>query len=289
MPLDLNSLLREYSRNHKSLTINVNQFLDSLKKHAAAKQGRQEWAPWAENAGLQFGKELTGLIESKKCTYKAKEDGDGSVFLDGYCRDLINTAYQDAEKLSSVIFPDEVSLAINIPPDCKKIINLVAGNEAAMEYIENNNPDDIVVLQFPDGCGTALITSSLMPRRLLDIALLKIKNYFNKDENNKLHVFNVIKTKTQNKDNTVKDYIEHIALNPSSCFDGIERFDDFVYVFWISFCSYIKQEYNVNTESNTEHLILLQAVWIIELHNNYWHSQLLKKKEKDAMFLVLEE
>jgi hypothetical protein len=272
------------------MLVNVNQFLDSVKKHATNKSlEKPEWAVWAENAALQFGKELSALIENGKCSFIAKEDGDGSVFLNSACRDLINAAYQDTEKLASGIFPNEKSLGLAIPEEAVKKISLNTDSEILYKYIENNKTDIIISLLFSDASGYALITSSMLPRKLLELSLEKVKRFLTRKEDNKLHILTSLRSKIPNKDSAVTNFIEQLIINSSSCLSGMEHFDDFTYIVLVHLCSIVKNDYNNNLEINADNLFIMQAIWVIEMYNNYFHSLVLKKKEIEAAFAVLEE
>jgi hypothetical protein len=283
---DLHSLLCGYTGKTKSPYINTGEFLAFIKKFAAQMPTEQaEWAQWAFNAEACFKEKIPALLESGQCILSA--DGkEGKFFFPAYCRQLIDNAYKDAEQL--VPFPNEESLRLKLPRSFVRAVNIFSDMELFFVRSENSpEPGDIVSLNFPQNFGNALLLAEMIPRKLMEISLLKVHHYLH-SRNNGEYLLNKLIGRMQGKEKPVRVMIEQIMTRPLDSLSEMERSADFPYLFWTYFCPLAKDDIKKKNELFAEDMAALQAICIIEICCSFYRTEAAKKREKDAAFLTLE-
>jgi hypothetical protein len=288
---DLYSLLRGYAVNTKSATVSIKPFLSFISQYAAKKEHQQpELSRWAGNAETEFKTEIAYLMENGRCNILA----DGNIFLPDLCREIIMSAYQNPDKHSSIPFLTAANMNLKIPPGYAKTIGLLSDMES---YFERKNPDpdlsgpkrdEIINLEFPQSYGSTLMLASMLPRRLMELALIKIQ-FFLTNGHNMAHIVNILNAQIKDKERAIKECIDRILYRPFECVNDMERFDDFVYQFWVHFCAIVKKDMKAKNEIRDQDLAVLQSVYVIEVCSSLYRSSVVKKQEIDAAYARLEE
>jgi len=152
------------------------------------------------------------------------------------------------------------------------------------------NPDEIIILQFPlpQNYDSAPMLVSMLPRRLMELALIKIQ-VFLKNSHNRPHILNKLKTQIQDRETTQEELLSKLINNPFDYLSEMEHIDDFSYRFWVHFCALIKNDITSKNEINDADMAVLQAVHVIEVYSNKYRSDVVKKQEIEAAFAKLEE
>jgi len=285
---DLYSLLCGYTGKTKSPYVNVGDFLAFIEKFAAQRPpGQPEWTPWAFNAEARFREKLSALIESGQCILLA-EDKEERVFLPALCRRQIADAYKDVDRLANITFPSEGSLRLKLPEGFVRVVNLLSDMKLFFAPSKDSpEPGDVVCLNFPQNFGHALLFAEMIPRKLMEMSLLKIRYYIHVLNNGEF-VFNKLIGQMLGKEKALREMIDQIMLRPIDCLSEMERSADFPYLFWTYFCPLVKNEITKKKELLTEDMAVLQAICVIEVCCSFYRTAAARKREKDAAFLTLE-
>ena len=285
---DLFYLLRVFSARIKSPAFGIAEFLDYTGKFAAKKAIQEpEWKKWADNAEGQFNAEILSLTESGKCIVLAHAKG-GRIFVPSACRDLITAAYRDIDSLANSPFPNEHSLKLRMPGGFARVIQLHSDMGLFFGDEEDApDPGEIISLQFPQNCGNALMLASMLPRKLMELALLKIRSYL-QTRGNKDFVLNKLIGQLQGREKVLKDIVDRVMIRPLDCVNEMERSADFPYLFWTYFCPLVKNDITKKNEILSEDMAALQAVCVIEVCGSFYRARAAKRREVDAAFMNLE-
>jgi hypothetical protein len=293
---DLYSLLKGYAAGNKTVTFGIRQFLVFISQYASRKlQAEPELAKWISNAESEFKREIPALVQNGKCVILA-ESIDGNIYLPDFCREIIRSTYQNSDKHSNIPFLNAASMKLKIPPGYVRTIGLLSDMEPFFGRrdpdsgpdSDNINPDEIIDLQFPQNYGGALMLRSMIPHKLMELALLKIHSFLNRGHN-LAHIQNTLNIQIKGKERVIKEYMDRILYRPLDCLNDMERFDDFIYMFWVHFCSLVKNDIKIKTELHVEDMTVLQAVYVVEVCGSLYRSTVVKKKEIEAAFARLEE
>ncbi|MDR2924288.1 MAG: hypothetical protein LBU85_13255 [Treponema sp.] len=290
--IDLYSLLRGYAVNTKTATVSIKYFLEFAAQYAAKKQSEQpELARWTINAETEFKREISALVDNGKCVLLS-DSKDGSIFLPDFCREIIRAAYQNVDKHAAIPFLNAASLNLKIPADYARTVGLLSDIEAFFARTDTesaaSSPDEIIILQFPQEYGSSPMLASMIPRRLMELALIKIQFFLN-NGHNMAHIVNTLNIQIKNKEKALKECIDRIIYRPLECINDMERFDDFVYLFWVHFCALVKKDIKAKNEIRDLDIAILQSVYVIEVCGSLYRSAVVRKQEADAAYNRLEE
>jgi len=283
--IDLYSLLKGYAANTKSATVNIRQFLGFVSQYAAKKQSEQsELIRWAADAETEFKNEINALVADGKCLLLA----DGNIFLPDFCREIIRSTYENPDKHGSIPFLSASNMNLKIPDGFAKTVSLLSDMELFFGQMAPEDSDTVISLQFPQDYGSTLMLVSMIPRRLVELALVKIQ-YFLNHGHNMTHIVNVLNSQIKDKEKALKECLDRIIFRPLECINDMERFDDFIYLFWVHFCALVKKDINARNEFRDSDLAVLQSVYVIEVCSSLYRSSVVKKREIDAAYARLEE
>jgi hypothetical protein len=289
---DLYPILRAYANKNNSPYIDIETFIYFLETYSKRKASEQpEWAKWTQDTGVKFWSEMAGLVESEKCVLMA-DTPEGRIYMPFYYADLLVEAYRSIDDSADMPFPSEETLRITMPENQVRICN-VGSDLAPFFEKDKDSPDQqdsqppIIKLLFPDGSGSALVLAPMIPRRLMEMALLKIRHYL-RSHGNKEYALHKLGPQLQGREKQLRAILDQLLIRPLDCLNAMESFGDFVWLFWAYFCSLVKNDIKKKKETLTEDIAAIQAVYIIEVCNSFFKARAVKEREREIAFRSLE-
>ena len=275
---DLYSIIISYANKNNSPYIKVDSFLEFLGQYAKNHI-------WVKDTAVKFSVELSALMEGGKCELLENTD-EGWIYLTHYYPDLIRKAYQNAEGDTDIPFPSEESLRIKLP---QTHIRPLGCGDDLFSYLDAPQDSDTPILRidFPDGFGSALVLAGLIPRRLTEIAILKIWNYLRKDVN-KEYVLRKLIIQLHSRSSSVRDQFNRILIKPLDCYNAIKEGEEFSGLFWGHFCAVLKNDIKKKNERLHEDIAVVQSAYIIETVSGYYKALAIKKRETELAFKSLD-
>mgnify|MGYP001248594195 CR=1 FL=1 len=283
---DLYTILRLYATKYKTPTIGVATFISFLEKYAKHyAQEREDLAFWAVDTGRKIWAELPKLAEEGKIKLHTDEKGT-LITIPQFYLDVLQQAYKRIEDTSELPLPDEGSLQIKLPPDMLKTVNL----EIDLPLLVANppvGPLPVYKLVFPESFATALIPGAFFARRLLEIALLKLRHYL-RNHNNKEYIQHKLAPAFMGKESLLKDALNQLMIRPLDALREMERAGDFSFPFWAYLTSQVKNDIKKKNDFLPEDIAALEAAYIIDVYNNYYKGKVTRQKEAENAFRNLE-
>jgi hypothetical protein len=305
---DLYHILKAYANKKNSPYINIEEFIAFLKTYSARKAAEQpEWNKWTGETEVKFWSEMAGLVESERCALMA-DSPEGRIYMPHLYVDLLREAYHSIDDTADLPFPNEESLRITIPEDQVRILKLESdmgpffegprdsrGSPASphepsareKEPEQANTLPLIIKLLFPEGYGSALILAPMIPRRLMESALLKVRHYL-RTHGNREYALHKLLPPLQGREKQLREIFDQIAVRPLDCLNALESFGDFAWLFWAHFCALVKTDIKKKKETLAEDLAALQAVFVIEICNGFYKAGAVKQREREIAFRSLE-
>jgi len=293
---ELYPLLKAYSKKNKSPYIEIDTFLEYLEKYASRKaQEQAEWKKWIGNKSVQFWSELSALVEDDKCML-VEDDSGGRVYMPLYYADLLREIYNDPDKICDMPFPSEESLGVTIPDNQLKIINLKADMRKFLDSPDDSQPPDevqksdaaqIIKLIFPEGCGSALLLPAMIPRKLMEVVMLKLRHYLGA-RGNKEFALHKLTPQFPGTEQYLRDTLDQVIVRPNECVNSLERAGDFTFLFWNHFCYLVKNDIKKRDETLSEDMAAIQSAHIIETFNGFYRAREVKSREREIAFRNLE-
>jgi hypothetical protein len=145
----------------------------------------------------------------------------------------------------------------------------------------------LLKIVFPEELGSALVLASYIPRRILEVSLMKISAFLN-PQNNKQYFFSRMTTQFAGKETLLKDILGQIELKPQECLPHIEEGGDFSCFFWPAFCATIRIGLKKKNEFTASDISVFQATFIIEFFSGYYRSITMREKERETALKEIE-
>lgn len=283
---DLYTILRFFANRNKSPSFTVESFIAFLEKYAKRYAAeRADLAPWAVDTARKVHDGLPTLAEAGKCSM-ATGDRGLTITISQFFADLVQQAYRRVEEMPEVPFPDEAALKSVLPPDQLRNLNLEVDLEAFM-----NNPQvtplPIIRLVFPESAGSILLLSGMIPKKILELALLKARHYL-RTHNNKEYVLHKLAPAFQGKESMLKETVNQLLVRPYDSMAELEKAGDFSFPFWAYFSSLVKGDIRKKNDRLPEDNAVLQAMSLIEFFNNHYKGRMQKERESETALRSLE-
>jgi len=283
---DLYSILVSYANKNNSPYVDINPFLEFLGKYAKKQSLEQpEWLKWVENRNVKFWAEVSILAESGKCDLLTDTE-NGRIYMSHFYLDLIEESYSNPEKEADLPFPSEDSLRLSLP---ENQLRLLSSEEDIQIYLEEPQNTDIPILKinFPYGFASALVLASSIPRRLIEMAVMKIRNYL-QHYGNREYAIRKLTPQLQGRESFLKEQFNQVLLRPLEACRAIEDARELTYLFWAHFCILVKNDIKKKKDHLGEDIAALQSVFIIEAFNGYYKSLANKRRDEELAFRALE-
>ncbi|GHV62405.1 hypothetical protein AGMMS49587_09170 [Spirochaetia bacterium] len=302
---DLYSILRAYANKNKSPYIKIVPFLDFLGRYAARMAKEQsEWAKWAEKTESQFWNEITECTGDGRCVLMSEPSAEALpreggpppaepaaanyVYMSLFYVEKIQEAYKAIDNIADVPFPNENSLNITIPKDQLEVIHLETD---LASYFESPTESYLPILKmrFPDeNLGSILVLAPMLPRRLLDASMLKLRQYL-LTQGNKEHAVHRLTPQLSGNEDYVRENINRITIKPSECVNNMEFYGDGAYFFWSYFCAMLKNDIKKQREKLAQDIAVLEAAYIIDICNSLYKYRAQGEREREAAFRSLDQ
>ncbi|MDR2052041.1 MAG: hypothetical protein LBP80_01380 [Treponema sp.] len=283
---DLYTILLSYANKRHSPLIDVYGFIAFIEKYAKHYvHERPEWEKWTSDVSTKFWAELSPLVEGGKCRL-LNSGTNGQVLILDFYFEAVNKAYENPEANVDLPFPDEQTLGISVPDDQIRVLNISLDMGDYMEHPQQSDMP-LIKIVFPESLGSALVLASYIPRRILEISVLKASGFL-KIEHNTKYFFSRLVTQFPGKATLLRDILAQIEIKPKECFTHIEAAGEFACLFWPAFCSLIRLELKKKNEFTAMDISMLQATLIIDFFVGYYRLITSRKKEREMAMREIE-
>ncbi|MDR1250078.1 MAG: hypothetical protein LBK63_12345 [Treponema sp.] len=282
----LYSMLMTYADREHSPYIDTEAFILFVEKYAQHVVNEQpEWTAWSKDASRKIWEELGPLIEEGKCALLTEKIG-ARIYMRRFYIDLLEAVYLNLDETASMPFPSEKKLKTHIPPEHLRPLSVATDMVA---YLDNPQSElmPLIQLVFPPGIPGALILSTMIPRKLSEAAMLKVRHFLRINDNRD-YLQNKLLPHYQGRESPLRDLFNRALMRPMDCLNDLESGDDFPYMFWSTFCGLARNDITRKKDLLNEDIAMLQASYIIEIMNNYFRSKAFKRREREIALNDLE-
>jgi hypothetical protein len=200
--------------------------------------------------------------------------------------DLLRQYYANVDDNADMPFPSEESLRMEIPESQVRFLGVESDLVNYISGLSEAEPS-IAKISFPEDYGSALVPVELVPRRLMEAALLKVRNYL-RNHGNKEYALHKLTPQLMGKENYLRDLLNQVLIRPLDCYTTIEEGGEFSYLFWAHFCILVKGDLRKKKDHLSEDIAAGQAVYLIEVVNSYYKALAVKRREKEFALKELE-
>jgi hypothetical protein len=279
---DLYSVLYSYSRKNESPHIKVEEFIAFLSKYAAkVSDERPEWKHWTADTSPQVWRELNQLVENGKVLV-VDDDTGPRIFMLLYYAEQVMEAYKNPDNDADMPFPDEKFLNIKIPGEQLKPLDVGTDlPDFLKDPQETSLP--IIKLVFPDNQGEGLFIASMIPLKMLEFCMLKIRNFL-LHRGNKEYILRKLAPQMTGKEDYLREIVEQIMIHPLNCVNDLKEGREVAFFFWTFFCNLVKQDLSKKKELLTEEIGALQAIYLVEVCSGFFKARAARAKTIELAF-----
>jgi len=276
---DLYTVMYSYAKKAGSPLIDMEAFIGFLEKYAKRScEEKPEWTKWASETGTKVWMEVNHLAEDGKLIIEQDNAGTKIRFCNYYA-ELVKEAYKNPDEDANRPFPNEESFQFNIPDDQIRPLHI---QEDFSFFLEEPQKKllPIIKLIFPYRAGNAFILAPMIPLTLLEISILKIRNYLLR-HGNKEYIQHKLASQLTGKDDRLQEIMDQIVIRPGDCILDLRKYREASFHFWGHFCNLIRSDLKQKNELLQEEIAALQAAYIIEDCNTYYKTLAVKAKEQE--------
>jgi hypothetical protein len=279
-------MLMAYADREHSPFIDTEAFILFVEKYAQHVVNEQpEWTKWSKDASRKFWADMPALEAEGKCDIMPEKVGI-RIYMRRFYIDLLEAAYLNPDETASMPFPSEKNLKTKIPAEQLKPLSVATDMVA---YLDNPQSELLPLIQlvFPPGLPGALILSSMIPRKLSETAMLKVRHFLRINDNRD-YLQNKLLPHYQGRESPLRDLFNRVMMRPMDCLNDLEGGEDFPYMFWSTFCGLARSDITRKKDLANEDIALMQSSYIIEIINNYSRAKAFKRKEREIALNDLE-
>jgi hypothetical protein len=288
---DLLLLLGAYAAKQNSAIMTIESFAQSV--ITTIKQKRTDIPGIGSFLNDTKNKIYETIDELIKDGHVLLEDGEtGKIYFPSFYCERIHNAYENINTSIETSFPTETNLSIyNLQRHHVTHIDILNNfTEYVCNRNENSKPE-IVRLKFAEDYGSILTISTLLPKKVLQIAIFKLRDYLYRYGNSGYFLSKLINY-FSGKQPLVQDYFKNITVAPEKSIALIVSGNSFSTSFWPYLYSLIKQELQyrqtLSGKRNIRDIALYQASTIILACNNYYTTVSLNERDKTLIFSTIE-
>jgi len=227
---------------------------------------------------IELGEE--GIVEVIQ-----KPDGSKTIrFLEFY-RELIEQRYKVMQNRGGYSFPSEQSFSVMFPPDILIPVDVKVDFGAYLELGEHQPPRILRIL-FPELSKSLLVTTPLLSRVLLELALQKIRQYL-RNQKNATYIQHKLVPLFRGRERILKDQMINVVTKPDLTLQDLMNPTDFIYQFWSQTTSFLLKELLEKKEKLEEENDLAIAAYLIGAYSIFYKGKTTKEKETETALKTL--
>lgn len=287
--LDVHQLLKTFAARNKTAIIEYATFAQAIQRQA---KGNDQSVPFYRDLALHpdtiIVPKLFQLAREKRISLQAVENRVDRIFLPEAFTEPVYAEYRRMEENPDIPFPDESSMHLSVPPEWLQAVS-VESDLPTLVTLEGDRPVPLYRLVFPEGLKPILMLSVAVGDKLLEYAVLKIRNYLRKGSNRDF-IQQRLFPAFSDKERILKDGLTSIMIRP---FDSIQEMrqgtGDFSYSFWAYLTSAIRKDLSGKGDMMPDDIAAFQASYLVDVYNNHFKNRAQLEQDREAAFKTLSE
>ena len=286
--IDVYQLLRAFAHRNRLTEIEYRAFALALQRQARlADQTEPVFRDLSLNPDLVLAPKLFLLAKEKKISLQTFGNEIRSIVLPEHYTEVFFQEYRRIDENPDIPFPDEDSLKTLVPTEWIQSLSLESDLGAASE-VRGERPVSLIRITFPEGLRPLVIPSAFVPDKLLEYALLKIRQYLRRGAN-KDYLQNKLLSAFPGKEMQLKDAIAAILTKPFDAMAELKRSSsDLTYPLWAYLISGVKKDLEKKTDRTAEDQSVQQAAFLCEFYASHYRGKAQRILELELAFKALD-
>jgi len=274
-------LLKAYAKSYKKIRFDFASLVKFTSAYVEQYGGRyRELRIFATNPRALLFKNLEELEKRNRVRLAYKGAAIESVYFPLYAVLMVQKAYEEIARNPEIPFPSDDNIDLELPPDLMDSLDVQNG---LLELLRSKPKDErqIFRLTFPEHVASMLIIPEILPRRILDLAISKIRVYLNRSSNAS-YIQSRLRPAFRDHQVSMQNTLNHIVIKPGAAAAEVEEAGDFTFRFWAHFSNMLAREQNEKRDLLASERSLAQAAYIMGTLNVYYREQVRNKENEKA-------
>jgi hypothetical protein len=287
LEIDVYQLLKSFAVRNKKTSIEYPAFAQAIQRQAKTyDQNQPLYRDLALHPDAILIPKLFQLSVDKRISIQAVGNRIDLVHLPESFTEVVYSEYRRIEENPDIPFPDESSLRLSVPPEWIQPVSVESDLPSLVEY-EGDRPVPLYRLMFPEGIKPILVLSVAVGDKLLEYAVLKIRNYLRKGTN-KDFMHQRLAGVFTGKESQLKESLNIIVIRP---FDIVTEMrqgsSDFTFSFWAYLTSSIRKDLEGKTDPTPDDTAAWQSSYLVDVYNNHYRGKNQREQERESAFKSL--
>jgi hypothetical protein len=290
--IDVYQIIRSFAHRNNLSELDYKTFAQAIQRQARlSDQSEPVYRDLSLNPDIVLVPRLFLLSKERKLVLQTVGNEIRSIILPEHFAEAFLQEYRRMDENPDVPFPDEDSLQIVVPGEWIQTIavdtDLGSLSDAGAEAAADRRTP-LYRISFPDGVRPLVVPSAFIPDKLLECAVLKLRQYLRKGAN-KEYMYNKLINAFPGKENQLKDAIGAVLTKPLESVRGILSSDsDFTYPFWAYFVSAIKKDLDKKQDKTPEDSSYHQSAILCEFFVNHYKGKAQRLQDLEAAMKSLD-
>ena len=275
-------LLRIYTTNHRSARVDRLEFINFVKNYAGRYTLKfPQMESFVERTEGMVDTYLRVLTERGLCNVEKEGQEDRWIFFSRYFIEALHKAYKAVEAKAELPFPAAEDLKITIPEHLITELNIKTDFVSALGEMKTEKTQ-ILRVTFPQLINPLLVTSDLADRKLMELAVHKLRVYL-QSKNNASYIAHRLQPALRGNERGLRDMISAVMTKPGRAVGTLVEPSDFSFRFWAHFANLVLQEHKDISEMTAEEQSFCQAAYLIGFYNVHYRGRQQKQNEKSIL------
>jgi len=275
-------LLRIYTANHRSARVDRLEFINFVKNYAGRYTLKfPQLESFVERTEGMVDTYLRVLTERGLCTLEKEGQEDRWIFFSRYFVEALHKAFKAIEAKAELPFPAAEDLKITIPEHMITELNIKTDFVSVLGEMKTEKTQ-ILRVTFPQLINPLLVTSDLVERKLMELAVQKLRVYL-ESKNNASYIAHRLHPALRGNERGLRDMISAVMTKPGRAVGSLVEPSDFSFRFWAHFANLVLQEHKDISEKTAEEHSYCQAAYLVGFYNVHYRGRQQKQNEKSIL------
>jgi hypothetical protein len=287
--VDVYQLIKVFVQRNGPGAVEYHSFAQAVQRQAKlGDQSQPHIRDLANNPDVILVPKLLQLAREKKLHLEMSGNEIGSILLPQRYEEVYKAEFKRIDENPEVPFPDEDSLKSPVPPEWIREISIESDLETLSEAAgEESAP--LYRLTFPDNVKAFVLPSAYVPEKLLEYAVVKLRQYMRKGANREflqkklLYAF-------PGKEGQARDTVDSILTKPHEAVEDLRKCQsDFIYPFWSYLNGAIKKDLDKKSDKTAEDWSVIQSAYVCDFFSNYYRAKAQRQLDTEAAYKALDQ
>jgi hypothetical protein len=271
--IDVYQLLRSFAHRNSLSEVEYKPFSQAVQRQARlSDQSEPVFRDLALNPDLVLVPRLFLLAKDRKVSLEMAGNEVRSIILPEHYAEVFHQEYRRMDENPDVPFPDEDSLKLLVPGEWIQSVALDT-DLGVISEAQGERTVPLFRIVFPDNVRPIVVPSAFVPDKLLEFAVLKIRQYLRKG-GNKEYIQSKLLYAFTGKEGQFKDAFGAVLTKPTEAIAALKGpGSDFTFPFWAYLVSAIKKDLEKKTDQTAEDWATHQAALLCEFYANHFKGK----------------